>query len=304
MGPAAIPAREMVAFPLAARVARRTGPGDAGPPQPPRNRHGAMADELILVETANGVRRITLNRPNVLNSFTAPMAASLRVAVESCATDDDVRAVLITGAGRGFCAGQDLSAVVPAAGEPAPDLGDLVKHCYNPMIRAIRRLEKPVVAAVNGIAAGAGANLALACDIVIASSAAAFVQSFSKVGLIPDSGGTFFLPRLVGVQRATALAFLGDKVSAQQALDWGLIWMVTEPSTLDDEATNLAERLARMPTRGLGLIKRGINASLGNGLDAQLDIEEALQREAGQTHDYAEGVRAFLDKRPPTFTGH
>ena len=193
---------------------------------------------------------------------------------------------------------------MPAPGEPAPDLGDIVKQCYNPVIRAIRRLEKPVVAAVNGIAAGAGANLALACDIVVASTAAGFVQSFSKVGLIPDSGGTFFLPRLVGVQRATALAFLGDKLSAQQALDWGLIWMVTEPSALDEEAANLAQRLAKMPTRGLGLIKRGINASLGNGLEAQLEMEEGLQREAGLTADYAEGVRAFLEKRPPTFTGH
>jgi 2-(1,2-epoxy-1,2-dihydrophenyl)acetyl-CoA isomerase len=184
-----------------------------------------------------------------------------------------------------------------------PDLGDIVRDGYNPMIRAIRRLEKPVLCAVNGVAAGAGANLAFACDIVFASSAATFIQSFAKIGVIPDSGGTFILPRIVGLHRATIMTMLAEKMSAQQARDWGLVYMVVELDALMETVVGTARTLATQPTRALGLIKRGFNASLGIDLDDQLDREEALQREAGRTADYAEGVRAFLEKRKPTFTG-
>jgi len=254
-------------------------------------------------ETADGVARITLDRPDVLNSFNHAMAAELRDALAAAAADDAVRAVLLTGAGRAFCAGQDLAAVLPAPGAPDPDLGDIVRECYNPVVRALRTIEKPVVAAVNGVAAGAGANLAFACDFVVASEAASFIQSFCHIGLIPDSGGTFVLPRLVGMARATQLAMLGEKLPARQALEWGMIYQMVEPAQLDEAATALARRLAAMPTRGLGLIKRGLNAGLGATLDEQLAFEEGLQREAGRTADYAEGVRAFVEKRKPVFTG-
>lgn len=262
-----------------------------------------MTDQTILSEVRQGVCFITLNRPEVLNSFNADMAAALRAVLGRAGSDEQVRAVLITGSGRAFCAGQDLAAVVPAAGEPAADLGAIVVRDYNPIILAIRALEKPVVAAVNGIAAGAGANLAFACDLVIAAEEASFVQSFAKVGLIPDSGGTYFLPRLVGLPRATALTMLGERIPATQAEQWGLIWKVVPGPTLHDVAESTAIHLATQPTRGLGLIKRGLNRSLANDLDAQLDFEAELQREAGRTADYAEGVQAFLAKRPPTFTG-
>jgi 2-(1,2-epoxy-1,2-dihydrophenyl)acetyl-CoA isomerase len=256
----------------------------------------------ILFDTADGVATITLNRPEVLNSFRRSMASELRDAFERVRADDALRAVVLTGAGRAFCAGQDLAEVAPKDGE-MPDLGDVVRDSYNPVIRAIRRLEKPVVCAVNGVAAGAGANLAFACDIVFASASAVFVQSFSKIGVIPDSGGTFILPRLVGLHRATVLTMLAEKVTPEQARDWGLVYMVTEPEVLVETAFGTARQLATQPTRGLGLIKRGFNKSLGVDLDAQLDFEEELQREAGKTADYAEGVRAFLEKRKPVFTG-
>jgi len=256
----------------------------------------------ILVEQADGVATITLNRPEVLNSFNRPMARELRDALDDASREAAVRAVLLTGAGRAFCAGQDLAEAALDDGA-MPDLGDIVRDSYNPLIRAIRTLEKPVVCAVNGVAAGAGANLALACDIVFASSAASFIQSFSKIGVIPDSGGTFLLPRIVGLQRASALTMLAERVTAQQALDWGMVYKVCEPSALLDTAFATAKHLATQPTRGLGLIKRGFNRSLGVELDAQLDYEEELQREAGRTSDYVEGVRAFLEKRPPNFRG-
>jgi 2-(1,2-epoxy-1,2-dihydrophenyl)acetyl-CoA isomerase len=262
-----------------------------------------MPAQHVRTENAAGVLRLTLDRPEVLNSFDRAMAAELRAALEAAAGDDAVRAVLLTGAGRAFCAGQDLAAVLPQPGEPDPDLGDVVRDCYNPIVRAIRTLEKPVVAAVNGVAAGAGANLAFACDFVIAAESANFIQSFCHIGLIPDSGGTFMLPRLVGLARATQLAMLGEKLSARQAQEWGLIYQVVEPAALEEAATALARRLAAMPTRGLGLIKRGFNAGLAATLDEQLTREEALQREAGRTADYAEGVRAFVEKRKPAFTG-
>lgn len=256
----------------------------------------------ILFDAAEGVATITLNRPDVLNSFRRSMARELREAFDRVRDDPTLRAVVLTGAGRGFCAGQDLAEAAPKDGV-MPDLGDIVRDSYNPVIRAIRKLEKPVIAAVNGVAAGAGANLAYACDIVFASSAAVFIQSFAKIGVIPDSGGTFMLPRLVGLHRATVMTMLAEKMTAEQARDWGLVYMVTEPEALLETAVGTARQLATQPTHGLGLIKRGFNASLGVDLDAQLDYEEELQREAGGTADYAEGVHAFLEKRRPVFTG-
>jgi len=257
----------------------------------------------ILFEIDQGVGRLTLNRPDVLNSFNRAMARELCDALASIATNDAVRAVLLTGAGRGFCAGQDLAEASPRPDGSLPDLGDFVREGYNPIIRAIRTLEKPVICAVNGVAAGAGANLAFACDIVFASRDASFIQSFAKIGVIPDSGGTFILPRIVGLQRATALTMLAEKITAEQAEQWGLVYRVVEPPALVDVTFTVAAQLATQPTRGLGLIKRAFNRSLGVDLDKQLDYEEELQREAGRTADYAEGVRAFLEKRKPRFEG-
>ena len=262
-----------------------------------------MAEQFILVRTANGVRHLTLNRPEVLNSFNLGMARELAAAVHACASDDLVRAVLLTGAGRGFCAGQDLGAATPKAGERWPDLADVIRATYNPIIRAIRALEKPVVCAVNGVAAGAGANIALVCDLTIASTSANFIQSFSKLGLLPDAAGSFLLPRLVGMQRAAGLAMLADKLSATDAKAMGLIWDVAEPGALMEFATALAERLAQMPTRGLGLTKRAFNESLTNTLNVQIEREADLQSVAGKTADFKEGVTAFLEKRAPVFTG-
>ena len=245
---------------------------------------------------------LTLNRPEVLNSFNRAMAVELRDAVNAAARDSSIRAVLLTGAGRAFCAGQDLAEATPVAGEDL-DLAEIVRESYNPVIRAIRKIEKPVVCGVNGVAAGAGANLALACDIVLASSAASFIQSFAKIGLIPDSGGTFILPRLVGLARATAMTMLGEKIPPSQALEFGMIYKVCEPADLDAESRAVARTLGEMPTRALGLTKRGFNQSFGNDLDAQLDAEEELQGDAGRTADFREGVAAFLEKRKPRFTG-
>ena len=256
----------------------------------------------IIFATADGVATITLNRPDVLNSFTRQMARELREALERCGADDSIRAILLTGAGRGFCAGQDLAEAAPKDGA-MPDLGDIVRDSYNPVIRAIRGLEKPVICAVNGVAAGAGANLAFACDIVFAAASATFIQSFAKIGVIPDSGGTFILPRIVGLHRATIMTMLAEKMSAEQARDWGLVYMVTQPEALIDTALGTARQLATQPTRALGLIKRGFNKSLGVDVSDQLDYEEQIQREAGKTEDYAEGVHAFLEKRRPVFKG-
>lgn len=260
-----------------------------------------MTDHLV-VEQQDGVLSLTLNRPEVLNSFNAQMARELQEALAHAAADAGIRAVLLTGAGRGFCAGQDLVEAMPKDGV-MPDLGDFVHNTWNPIVRGIRTLEKPVVCAVNGTAAGAGANLAFACDIVFASTNATFIQSFAKIGVIPDSGGTFILPRLIGLHRAAVLTMLADKITAQQALEWGLVYQVTVPESLLADALGCAKRLATQPTRALGMIKRGFNHSLGVSLDAQLEYEEQLQREAGRTADYAEGVTAFLEKRAPRFTG-
>lgn len=257
----------------------------------------------LIVARREGVLAITLDRPDVLNSFNARMADELRATLDEAAADGSVRAVLLTGSGRAFCAGQDLAEVLPREGHPMPDLGEVVRRQYNPIVRAIRTLEKPVVCAVNGVAAGAGANLAFACDLVIAADTATFIQSFARIGLIPDSGGTFILPRIVGLQRAAALTMLGDKLDAAKAKEWGLLYEVVLPTALAEVSFEIARRLAAMPTRGLGLAKRGFNAAFANDLDAQLALEETLQREAGATADYAEGVRAFVEKRAPRFEG-
>ncbi len=261
-----------------------------------------MAYQFITCTLSEGVATITLDRPDVLNSFNRAMASELQLTLGALARDPAVRAILLTGNGRAFCAGQDLSEAVPADA-PLPDLGDIVHASYNPIVRLIRSIEKPVVCAVNGVAAGAGANLALACDILIAAEEASFIQSFAKIGLIPDTGGTFFLPRLVGLHRATAMMMLGEKVSAARARELGIVHDVVPHSVLQDTAFALARSLASQATRGFGLTKRALNRSLGADLDSQLEFEEELQREAGNTHDYQEGVRAFLEKRKPNFTG-
>ncbi len=262
-----------------------------------------MAYQFIVAETESGVMKITLNRPEVLNSFTLAMSRELRTALEAARGDDGVRAIVITGAGRGFCAGQDLNDV-PQAAEGRMDLGATVRQTYNPLIMLIRKLAKPVICAVNGVAAGAGANLAIACDIVIAADNASFIQSFSKIGLVPDTAGTFFLPRAIGLPMATALMMTGEKITAQRAHELGMIYKVVPADSLDDEAMKLARQIAEMPTKGLGYTKRALNASLANDLEAQLEMEEELQREAGHTLDFVEGVAAFQEKRKPQFRGH
>ena len=261
-----------------------------------------MNFRYIVVDVKEGVATVTLNRPEVLNSCNRAMVREGVDAFERLAEDDAVRAFLVTGAGRAFCAGQDLVEAVPPDGTPAPDIGDIV-HGNNRLILAMRGIEKPVVAAVNGVAAGAGANIALACDIVLAADSASFIQAFTKIGLIPDNGGTFHLPRLVGMARATALMMLGDKLTAEQALSWGMIHRVVPHGALADAAWTLAHELAGQPTRAFGLIKRALNATWTNDLEAQLDLEVELQREAGRTQDYLEGVRAFQEKRKPSFLG-
>jgi 2-(1,2-epoxy-1,2-dihydrophenyl)acetyl-CoA isomerase len=261
-----------------------------------------MDYDFIEQTTDQGVSTITLSRPDVLNAFNRRMAQDVQRALANAGADANVRAVLLTGSGRAFCSGQDLSEATPSEASKL-DLGDIVKTNYAPMVLAIRNLEKPVVCAVNGVAAGAGANLALACDIVIASEDASFIQSFSKIGLVPDTGGTFFLPRLVGHARATALMFLGEKVPATKALEWGMIHDVVPGTVLLDTALALARQLATMPTRAFALTKKALNASWTNDIAAQVAMEEEMQRQAGRSADFNEGVRAFLEKRKPTYTG-
>ena len=259
--------------------------------------------QTVLVALEAGVLTLTLKRPDKLNAFNPEMHLALRAGLERAAEDAEVRAVLLTGAGRGFCASQDLGDRDPRKGGPAPDLGATLDAYYNPTLRLIRAIEKPVLCAVNGVAAGAGANIALACDIVLAARSAKFIQAFAKIGLVPDAGGSWSLARILGEPRAKALALLAEPVTAEQAEAWGMIWRAVDDAALLDEARALAARLAAGPTRGLGLTKRAIQAAAGNSLDAQLDLERDLQREAGRTADYAEGVAAFLDKRKAEFKG-
>jgi 2-(1,2-epoxy-1,2-dihydrophenyl)acetyl-CoA isomerase len=253
----------------------------------------------ILVETHPGYRVVTLNRPERLNALTVEMAEALSAALAAAEADPGCRALLLTGAGRAFCAGQDLAAI---AGMAPADIGHLLDH-YHSLVRKLRALPMPVVCAVNGVAAGAGANLALACDIVLAGEGASFVQAFARIGLIPDCGGTWFLPRLVGMARARALAVLADPLPAATAAEWGMIWQVVADDRLMAEAHALAARLAGAATSALALAKRAFDAAEANDLSAQLDLEGELQQMAAATPDHAEGVRAFLEKRPPVFSG-
>lgn len=260
-------------------------------------------DAFILSEVEQGVMTITLNRPDRLNSFNDLMHQQLAACLTQAERDDNVRCLLITGAGRGFCAGQDLNDRNVDPSGPAPDLGLSVERFYNPLVRRLAALPKPVIAAVNGVAAGAGATLALGCDIVLAARSANFVMAFSKLGLVPDCGGSWFLPRMAGRARAMGLALLGEKLSAEQAAQWGMIWQLVEDAELADTSRQLARHLATQPTFGLGLIKKALQVSETNGLDAQLDLERDYQRLAGRSDDYREGVSAFLAKRPPQFSG-
>ncbi|MGE5103183.1 MAG: 2-(1,2-epoxy-1,2-dihydrophenyl)acetyl-CoA isomerase PaaG [Betaproteobacteria bacterium] len=262
-----------------------------------------MSYEQIRYEASDGIVRVTLHRPERLNSFTTQMHAELRDALSRTASDASARVLLLTGAGRGFCAGQDLADRAVAPGEQPVDLGASIENNYKPLVLALRNLALPVVCAVNGVAAGAGANIALACDLVVACRSASFVQAFCKIGLVPDSGGTYFLPRLVGSARAMGLALLGDKLTAEQAADWGLIWKCVDDDQLAPTVDALLAQLARAPTRGLAEIKRALHASEGHTLEAQLALERDAQRMLGQSDDYREGVAAFLGKRAPNFTG-
>jgi len=262
-----------------------------------------MAYETIEFEITEGVAVLTLNRPDRMNSFNTQMHGEVRDALKQVKKDDSVRCLLITGNGRGFCAGQDLSDRNVDPNAEMPNLGESIEKNYNPLIRTLQGLEMPVICAVNGVAAGAGANIAFACDIVLAARSASFIQAFCKIGLVPDSGGTWTLPRLVGHARAMALSMLGDKITAEQAQSWGMIWRVIDDEQLKDEALSLAKRLATQPTKGLALIKRAIQSSWDNSFDEQLDLERDLQTLAGRTEDYREGVKAFMEKRQPDFKG-
>lgn len=256
--------------------------------------------EYINFEIIEGIGKITLNRPSVYNSFNRTMAMEMQSALDECKTNPEVRAIYITGEGKAFCAGQDLQEAIDPEG---PELSKIVSEHYNPIIIKIRRTRKPVVCAVNGVAAGAGANIALACDITVAAESASFIQAFSKIGLIPDSGGTYFLPRIIGMQKAAALMMLGDKVSANEAEQLGMIYKVFSDDSFSSESWSIAQKLATMPTVGLGLTKSALNRSFGNSLDRQLALEDELQTKAGGTEDYEEGVNAFLEKRKPEFKG-
>jgi len=272
-----------------------------------------MSFQTIIFEVADGIARLTLNRPDRLNSFNTTMHAEVRAALASlregagggpAGGGATARVLVLSGAGRGFCAGQDLGdRAVSPGGTAAVDLGESIDKNYKPLVMTLRNLPMPVIGAVNGVAAGAGANIALACDLVVATRSASFIQAFSKLGLVPDSGGTWFLPRLVGTARAMGLAFLGDKLSAEQAAQWGLIWRCVEDAEFSGVVDALARQLAAAPTQGLARTKQAIYESWGRSLEQQLDAERDAQRELGRTADYAEGVAAFTEKRAPQFTG-
>ncbi len=255
----------------------------------------------IELHIENNIATITLNRPETFNSFNREMALLLQKTLDDCQVNDEVRAIILTGNGKAFCAGQDLNEVTSP--ELNPGFRKILEEHYNPIIERIRAIEKPIIAAVNGVAAGAGANIALACDIVVATEGASFIQAFSKIGLIPDSAGTFFLPRLIGFQKASALMMLGDKVSAKDAEQLGMLFKVFDTETFEDQVNKLATRLAHMPTKALGLTKRLLNQSMTNNLDQQLAMESYLQIEAAESDDYQEGVSAFIEKRKPVFKG-
>ena len=256
----------------------------------------------IITNINNGVATLTLNRPEVFNSFNREMALLFQKQLDASEENQEIRAIVITGSGKAFCAGQDLKEVTTP--ELHPGFKKILEEHYNPIIERIRAINKPIIAAVNGVAAGAGANIALACDIVVASEKASFIQAFSKIGLVPDSGGSFYLPRLIGFQRASALMLLGDKVAAQQARELGMVYKVFEPETFQQQALDLAQEMAQMPTKALGLTKQLLNASFNNTLDQQLTLESTLQIQAANSNDYKEGVTAFVEKRKPNFKGN
>ena len=264
-----------------------------------------MTYQDIRYTVDEGLARLTLNRPDKLNSFTAAMHLEVQHALDAAAADPQVRALVLTGAGRAFCAGQDLGdrAVSAGPGASRPDLGESIEKYYAPLVRRLRAMPKPVVCAVNGVAAGAGANIALACDVVIAVESASFIQPFCKLGLVPDAGGTWALPQLVGRARALGLALLGDALGARQAADWGLIWKCVPAADFEAEVNAVARKLAAGPTLGLARTKQAIDAAATHTLDQQLDLERDFQRELGYSRDYAEGVSAFTEKRAPKFAG-
>ncbi len=262
---------------------------------------GFYMEKSIQTRIANNIATITLNRPEVFNSFNREMALLLQDELDRAADNQDVRAIVLTANGKAFCAGQDLKEVTSP--DKNPGFKKILEEHYNPIVERLRNIEKPIIAAVNGVAAGAGANIALACDVVIASENASFIQAFSKIGLVPDSGGTFFLPRLIGFQKASALMMLGDKISATEAERLGMIYKMVSEENFSAEIEKTATTLANMPTKALGMTKRLLNQSMGNNLETQLKLEGKYQIEAAQSEDYAEGVDAFVNKRKPNFKG-